>query len=439
MRETLEREIKLLPGDGLRDARARRPSTAAARSSRRTTTPPTCGSCAHGITLRHRVEGGEGIGSSSCRAARPGWSSSSRARPPIPPADVLALLVAHLRGHELVPVARLRTRRETASPTGPRSSTTPSRCWRGLSVVRRFRELEIELVEGTEVELTGLEGPVVLSGRSGRRVRPKLYRALGLAPSAPRRPRASRRRCTGRRARHRARARVTPLLAHDPGARRGDDPEDLHQLRVSVRRLRAFLRTARRLVDPEWARSLRDELRWLGSALGPARDLDVMLERFVTMCAPSAPMAPRPRDFSRLSKRSAPRPTGGRRNARERALPTRSSSASEGTVAPPLSDGDEALATSWRRETKRMYKAFRRLGSAPADSGVHAARIAVKRARYAAELSAHELGGPGARFVSAAKAPGHPRRPSGRVRLRGEDPAVAGASSRRGPSPPGGS
>ena len=50
-----------------------------------------------------------------------------------------------------------------------------------------------------------------------------------------------------------------------------------------------------------------------------------------------------------------------------------------------------------------MRRAFRQLGADPADDALHASRIAVKRARYAAELAAHELGPSGARFVARAK------------------------------------
>ncbi|MBW0094267.1 CHAD domain-containing protein, partial [Pseudonocardia sp. KRD-188] len=69
------------------------------------------------------------------------------------------------------------------------------------------------------------------------------------------------------------------MLAHDPGTRTGEDIEDLHQMRVSVRRMRAALKAARPLLDPVWADGLRAELGWLGGALGPVRDLDVMLLR----------------------------------------------------------------------------------------------------------------------------------------------------------------
>ena len=78
----------------------------------------------------------------------------------------------------------------------------------------------------------------------------------------------------------RLREQVTALVSHDPGTRLGSDPEDLHQLRVSTRRLRAFLRAARPLLVAGPTEELRSELGWLGGALGPSRDLDVLLDHF---------------------------------------------------------------------------------------------------------------------------------------------------------------
>ena len=69
------------------------------------------------------------------------------------------------------------------------------------------------------------------------------------------------------------------MLAHEPGTRTGEDIEDLHQMRVAVRRMRATLKAARPLLDATWADDLRAELGWLGGALGPVRDLDVLLLR----------------------------------------------------------------------------------------------------------------------------------------------------------------
>ena len=149
----------------------------------------------------------------------------------------------------------------------------------GQRVVRRFREIEIELVDGDEQDLQGLVKDMRRSGAVEEEVlRPELHRALDIpAPHAPlvvdpgSAPGAALGVALGE--------EVEALLAHDPGARRGDDPEDVHQLRVATRRLRAFLRAAGVLVDRDWAVSLREELGWLGGHLGPARDLDVMLDR----------------------------------------------------------------------------------------------------------------------------------------------------------------
>ena len=87
-----------------------------------------------------------------------------------------------------------------------------------------------------------------------------------------------------------------------------------------------------------------------------------------------------------------------------------------------------------------MRRTFEALGDDPADDALHASRIAVKRARYAADLAAHELGRPGARFVAAAKQPaGHPRRPPGRRRRRGTDPGLGRLRRPREGSRPAGS
>ena len=63
----------------------------------------------------------------------------------------------------------------------------------------------------------------------------------------------------------------------EPGVRDGADPEDLHRFRVATRRSRAMIRASRPLVRDQLA-ALDRELRWLGSATGPVRDLDVLIE-----------------------------------------------------------------------------------------------------------------------------------------------------------------
>ena len=71
------------------------------------------------------------------------------------------------------------------------------------------------------------------------------------------------------------------LLASDPIARIGEDPEGVHQARVATRRLRSHLATfapvLRRGARPSGSTS---DLRWLGRSLGIVRDLDVLRGRF---------------------------------------------------------------------------------------------------------------------------------------------------------------
>ena len=149
----------------------------------------------------------------------------------------------------------------------------------GQRVARRFSEIEIELVEGDERALRRLEKALRRAGATEQgTLQPKLHRALDL-PHRRRLCRSRRMRRPATRSPSALGLEYRELLTHDPGTRRGVDPEDLHQLRVATRRLRAFLRAARPLVDKEWAVSLREELGWLGGHLGPARDLDVMLDR----------------------------------------------------------------------------------------------------------------------------------------------------------------
>jgi CHAD domain-containing protein len=63
---------------------------------------------------------------------------------------------------------------------------------------------------------------------------------------------------------------------HEPGARLGDDPEELHDLRVAGRKLDALLRQFRAFL-PEALLQIRPTLKVVLRALGYARDLDVAL------------------------------------------------------------------------------------------------------------------------------------------------------------------
>jgi CHAD domain-containing protein len=73
---------------------------------------------------------------------------------------------------------------------------------------------------------------------------------------------------------------VDRLARHEPGARSGEDPEDLHKMRVATRRLRVAFRVFGRSAARDWGIVLPvDEVREVARALGTVRDIDVFVER----------------------------------------------------------------------------------------------------------------------------------------------------------------
>jgi triphosphatase len=68
---------------------------------------------------------------------------------------------------------------------------------------------------------------------------------------------------------------------HEPGARLGDNPEELHDLRVAGRRLDAILRQFRSSLPSAFLR-IRPTLKKVLRTLGDARDLDVALSELET-------------------------------------------------------------------------------------------------------------------------------------------------------------
>ncbi|RZT84063.1 CHAD domain-containing protein [Pseudonocardia sediminis] len=186
--------------------------------------------------------------------------------------------------------------------------------------------------------------------------------------------------------------RLRSLLLHDPGTRAGVDIEDLHQMRVSVRRMRAALKAARTLLDAQWADALRAELGWLGRALGPVRDLDVMIARLrgeITEL-PAAERAAGDRLVAHLEEER-----GTARIAMIAALDDERYATLlrrlEAVVRDPLPEPEEGLARPElidlvRAEARKLDKAVRRAGEDPPDMTLHDLRIRTKRLRYTGEL-----------------------------------------------------
>ncbi|HZQ86126.1 MAG TPA: CHAD domain-containing protein [Acidimicrobiales bacterium] len=210
------------------------------------------------------------------------------------PAELVALVRGLSRGAPLVPVARLRTDRrrwELRDVLGARlleidddevSVLVSGAGGRGRRLAARFRELEVELADGTLDVLAAVVAKLRAAGAGEPDPTPKVVRALG--PRAVEPPDVvaapiGRRSTAGDVVRACIASSVARLFRHDPGVRLGGDIEDVHQARVATRRLRSDLRTFGPLVDAAWARGLRDELGWLADLLGAVRDADVLYER----------------------------------------------------------------------------------------------------------------------------------------------------------------
>ncbi len=69
------------------------------------------------------------------------------------------------------------------------------------------------------------------------------------------------------------------MLYHEPGTRRGEDIEELHDMRVATRRMRAAMQVFSDYLDPEKMTPFTKGLRRTGRALGAVRDLDVFQDK----------------------------------------------------------------------------------------------------------------------------------------------------------------
>ena len=200
-------------------------------------------------------------------------------------------------------------------------------------------------------------------------------------------------------------ALVRAIRAHEAGARAGRSPKHLHEMRVAVRRLRAARRTSRELFDPAGVDRLRDELDWLGGGLGRLRDLDVLYKYLRPRLAALEGSEHRAGQGV-LRRLSADRARA--RAALNEALdgpryPGLLEQLETFLSHPPASASDVSLPDVAATEWKRLRKAVQKLPGRPSADELHAVRIKVKRARYAAELARATTGERGKRFILQAK------------------------------------
>jgi CHAD domain-containing protein len=318
----------------------------------------------------------------------------------VPPA-LAAQVRALSRGEPLAPVAHVRTRRleRPLRDADGRvlallaDDVVSSEAMGDKAVIQEWRELEVELVDGSRQVLDALDAALRAAGAVPAKAPSKLARAL--AGRYQGRERGD----DGTVSAYLRRQRDA-IIDNDPGVRDGD-PEAVHDMRVATRRLRSTLRTFRPLLDADRSEPLRAELRWLGAELGAVRDGDVMAERLAAAVAAEppelvvGPVAARIR--GRLAARTA--------EARERLIATLDGPRYAALLdaldelidtAPP----DEAKPKRLRRlARKALRRADNRLDSADRagsdrDVRLHDARKAYKQARYAAEAVSPLAGKP---------------------------------------------
>lgn len=375
-----------------------------------------------GVSLRHRTGDGTGWtvklpegedGPALVRREVPFAGSAGS-----PPDAALDLVRAYVRSAELVPVARLQTRRqgvELRDGEGQRLLEVVDdevTVLDGERVAARFREVEVEAGDrAPDNLLDSVVGRLREAGAGAPDPTPKIVRALGsraVAGPEVSVPELGDEPTGAEVVRAAIAASVCRVLVHDAGVRLGDDPEDVHQARVGTRRLRSDLRTFRPLLAVDWAESLREELKWAAAALGAVRDADVLTDRLRSQAAglPEVDAAGFAPVLRRLAdEREAARVALLEAMASDRYVAlldrlveaatapqlTAEAQAPAGDTLPPL------VAGQWRK----LRTAVRKLPSNPADEELHAVRIRAKRTRYAAEAAIPAEGKPARRFAKA--------------------------------------
>lgn len=330
------------------------------------------------------------------------------------PAALLDPVRAVVRDRALVPVARVSTRRREHPLLGDdvvlaKVADDEVRAERldGSAHTERWREWEVELVEGPRSVLDDVERVLVRCGASPAETKSKLARILGDAGSRtavpepvtkPNRKAAAHLLLT-------LVAEQTAQLMRQDAAVRADAPGAVHKLRIAARRMRSALTTYKALLEPGVADPLREELRWLGQALGQARDAQVLREHLDAVLEAEAPelvlgpVGRRIADALKAAERAG-RDEAGRALDSERYF--RLLDALDGLVAdPPLTSKAYVAARDLvprllARDDKKLRKAVRDVERSQdpgaRDLALHEARKKAKRLRYAAESAVPTFG-----------------------------------------------
>lgn len=198
---------------------------------------------------------------------------------------------------------------------------------------------------------------------------------------------------------------------HEPGARLGDDPEELHDLRVAGRRLDGILRQFRSSLPAEYVR-IRPALKKVLRALGEVRDLDVALielksfSRACPECGPGSEALQHHLESDRARSRarmlSALDSATLQKSLQQ--LTSLLSAPSSGPSQASSADTAQRVAPQMLRQRyRKVRKCADLLKSGSSVEAYHEVRGHVKKMRYAVEAVAVIFGKPAEEMLRALR------------------------------------
>src|SRR6516164_6230083 len=207
-------------------------------------------------------------------------------------------------------------------------------------------------------------------------------------------------------------AELRRLLAawreHEPGARLGEDPEELHQLRVTARRIDATLGLFKRQLPAALVRA-RKSTKVILRSLGAARDLDVQLSELAHYCAhlpdeeraAAEPLralleSERTRARARMIRSLDAEPT-------RRWLETLGQATSTEHGANGADRAMVVMPERVRRRFRKLRKSVRKLRPKSSMEDYHLVRRRAKQLRYATECGAVMFGKPADDLLKALR------------------------------------